>query len=162
MINVLTVRELAESYLAGGSGFLVDVRVSDGNTISILLDDDEGVSVEKCMTLSRHLESVLDRDAEDFSLDVSSPGLDLPLKLHRQYVKNIGRSVQLKITGSGKAEGKLTKATEDEITILVREKRRIEGRKAKEWVEDEQTYPLNALDWTKVQISFKGNEIDHY
>ena len=51
----------------------------------------------------------------------------------------------------------MTQATEEEITIVVREKRRIVGRKAKEWVEEEQTYPLNALDWTKVQISFKGN-----
>ncbi|MGB0196403.1 MAG: ribosome assembly cofactor RimP, partial [Flavobacteriales bacterium] len=76
MINANTVRELAEAYLAGGTGFLVDVRVSDGNAISILLDDDEGTSIEKCMALSRHLESMLDRDAEDFSLDVSSPGLD--------------------------------------------------------------------------------------
>ena len=157
MINANTVRELVESHLAGGTGFLVDVRVSDGNAISILLDDDEGTSIEKCMALSRHLESMLDRDAEDFSLDVSSPGLDQPLKLHRQYLKNIGRDVQLKITGAGKAEGKLTHATEEEITIVIREKRRIEGRKAKEWVEEEQTYPLNALDWTKVQISFKEN-----
>ena len=157
MINAHTVRELAESHLAGGTGFLVDVRVSDGNAISILLDDDEGTSIEKCMALSRHIESMLDRDAEDFSLDVSSPGLDQPLKLHRQYLKNIGRDVQLKITGAAKAEGKLTQATEEEITIVIREKRRIEGRKAKEWVEEEQTYPLNALDWTKVQISFKGN-----
>jgi len=157
MINANTVRELAETHLAGGTGFIVDVRVSDGNAISILLDDDEGISIEKCMALSRHLESMLDRDAEDFSLDVSSPGLDQPLKLHRQYLKNIGRDVQLKITGAGKAEGKLTQATEEDITIVIREKRRIEGRKAKEWVEEEQTYPLNALDWTKVQISFKGN-----
>ncbi|MAI23154.1 MAG: ribosome assembly cofactor RimP [Flavobacteriales bacterium] len=156
MINTDTVREIAEAHLLGGTGFLVDVRVRDGNVISILLDDDEGISIEKCMVLSRHLESMLDRDAEDFSLDVSSPGLDQPLKLHRQYLKNIGRTVQLKITGAGKAEGKLTKATEDEITIAIREKRRIEGRKAKEWVEEEQTYPLNALDWTKIQISFKG------
>lgn len=157
MINANTVRTLAENHLEGGTGFIVDVRVSEGNAISILLDDDEGTSIEKCISLSRHLESMLDRDAEDFSLDVSSPGLDQPLKMHRQYLKNIGRDVQLKITGAGKVEGKLTKATEEEVTIVIREKRRIEGRKAKEWVEEEQTYPLKDLDWTKVQISFKGN-----
>lgn len=157
MINANTVRTLAESHLEGGTGFIVDVRVSEGNAISILLDDDEGTSIEKCIALSRHLESMLDRDAEDFSLDVSSPGLDQPLKMLRQYVKNIGRDVQLKITGAGKVEGKLTRATDEEITIVIREKRRIEGRKAKEWVEEEQTYPLKELDWTKVQISFKGN-----
>jgi ribosome maturation factor RimP len=133
----------------------VDVRVSEGNAISILLDDDEGTSIAKCIALSRHLEDELDRDAEDFSLDVSSPGLDQPLKMHRQYQKNIGRDVQLKIREAGKVAGKLIAATEDEIIIQTREKRRIEGRKAKEWVEEDHAYALEALDWTKVQVSFK-------
>lgn len=134
---------------------MVDVRVSEGNAISILLDDDEGTSIAKCIALSRHLEDELDRDAEDFSLDVSSPGLDQPLKMHRQYQKNIGRDVQLKIRDAGKVAGKLIAATEDEIIIQTREKRRIEGRKAKEWVEEDHAYALEALDWTKVQVSFK-------
>jgi ribosome maturation factor RimP len=73
----------------------------------------------------------------------------------RQYTKNIGRDVQLKIQEAGKVEGKLIAATEDEIVIQTREKRRIEGRKAKEWVEEDQTYALEKLDWTKVQVSFK-------
>jgi len=120
-----------------------------------LLDDDEGTSIAKCIALSRHLEDELDRDAEDFSLDVSSPGLDQPLKMHRQYQKNIGRDVQLKIREAGKVVGKLIAATEDEIIIQTREKRRIEGRKAKEWVEEDHAYALEALDWTKVQVSFK-------
>ena len=134
---------------------MVDVRVSEGNAISILLDDDEGTSIAKCIALSRHLEDELDRDAEDFSLDVSSPGLDQPLKMHRQYQKNIGRDVQLKIRDAGKVAGKLIAATQDEIIIQTREKRRIEGRKAKEWVEEDNAYALEALDWTKVQVSFK-------
>ena len=83
----------------------MDVRVSEGNAISILLDDDEGTSIAKCIALSRHMEDELDRDAEDFSLDVSSPGLDQPLKMHRQYQKNIGRDVQLKIRDAGKVAG---------------------------------------------------------
>lgn len=157
MIQASHIESLAEAFLEGGTGFLVGVRVSEANAISILLDDDEGTSIEKCMALSRHLESELDRDAEDFSLDVSSPGLDQPLKMHRQYVKNLGRDVQLKVTGAGKVEGTLVRASEDSVTVLIREKRRIEGRKAKEWVEEELTYALSDLDWTKVQISFKGN-----
>lgn len=155
MIQEQHVRNLAKVYLEGGTGFVVDVRVSEGNAISILLDDDEGTSIAKCIALSRHLEDELDRDAEDFSLDVSSPGLDQPLKMHRQYQKNIGRDVQLKIREAGKVAGKLIAATEDEIIIQTREKRRIEGRKAKEWVEEDHAYALEALDWTKVQVSFK-------
>jgi ribosome maturation factor RimP len=155
VIQEQNVRDLAKAYLEGGTGFVVDVRVSEGNAISILLDDDEGTSIAKCIALSRHLEDELDRDAEDFSLDVSSPGLDQPLKMHRQYQKNIGRDVQLKIREAGKVAGKLIAATEDEIIIQIREKRRIEGRKAKEWVEEDHAYALEALDWTKVQVSFK-------
>ena len=65
------IRDLSKAYLEGGAGFVVDVRVSEGNAISILLDDDEGTSISKCIELSRHLEGELDRDLEDFSLDVS-------------------------------------------------------------------------------------------
>jgi ribosome maturation factor RimP len=149
------VRDLAEAHLEGSAGFVVDVRVREGNSISILLDDDEGTSIAKCIALSRYLEGELDRDAEDFSLDVSSPGLDQPLRMHRQYLKNIGRGVQLKITDAGKVEGKLIAASEHEIVIQTREKKRIEGRKAKAWVEEDHTYALENLDWTKVQVSVK-------
>ncbi len=109
------------------------------------------------MALSRHLEEALDRETEDFALDVSSPGLDQPLQMLRQYVKNIGRGVQLKVRDAGKVEGELVAATEENVTIKTREKQRIEGRKSKEWVEEETTYAFTDLDWTKVQISFKQN-----
>jgi|TARA_B100000767_G_scaffold51355_1_gene46724 ribosome maturation factor RimP len=155
VIQEKMIRDLSKAYLEGGAGFVVDVRVSEGNAISILLDDDEGTSISKCIELSRHLEGELDRDLEDFSLDVSSPGLDQPLKIHRQYLKNIGRDVQLKITEAGKVIGKLISATPEEIVIQTREKKRIEGRKAKEWVEEDHTYSLENLDWTKVQVLFK-------
>jgi ribosome maturation factor RimP len=107
------------------------------------------------MALSRYLESKLDRDAVDFSLDVSSPGLTEPLVLDRQYRKNIGRNVQVKPMGGSKVEGELTAVADGEIEITVREKRRIEGRKAKEWVEEKMRWQIQDLDWTKVTISFK-------
>jgi ribosome maturation factor RimP len=157
VIQASTIRQLAEAFLEGTSGFIVDIRVGESNAISILLDDDGATSITQCMALSRHLEDELDREAEDFGLDVSSPGLDQPLQLLRQYKKNIGRGVQLKIRDAGKVEGELVAAAEDSITIKTKEKQRIEGRKAKEWVEEEKTYALTELDWTKVQISFKQN-----
>ena len=155
LIQTSTIRQLAEAHLEGTSGFLVDVRVGERNTISILLDNDDSTNISQCMALSRHLEDALDRDVEDFSLDVSSPGLDQPLQLLRQYQKNIGRGVQLKLHNAGKVEGELCAVTESGVTIKMREKKRIEGRKAKEWVEDEKTFEFSELDWTKVQISFK-------
>lgn len=155
MITADTIRQLAEAHLEGTPGFLVDVRVAEGNQIRILLDHDASTSIEDCMALHRHLESELDRNVEDFSLDVSSPGLDQPLKLHRQYVKNIGRNVQVKPVEGAKAEGELVAVDESGITLKIREKRRIEGRKAKEWVEEEQVWPFEQIQSTKVVISFK-------
>lgn len=155
MITADTIRQLAEAHLEGTPGFLVDVRVGEGNQIRILLDHDASTSIEDCMALHRYLESELDRNVEDFSLDVSSPGLDQPLKLHRQYVKNIGRTVQVKPVEGTKVEGELMSVDEAGITVKIREKRRIEGRKAKEWVEEEQVWPFEQIQSTKVVISFK-------
>jgi len=155
MITASTIREIAESHLEGTPGFIVDVHVSEGNHIKVLLDHDVSTSIEDCMALHRHLESSLDRDAEDFSLDVSSPGLDQPLKMHRQYVKNIGRSVQVKPVEGPKVEGELARVDDDALTLKIREKRRIEGRKAKEWVEEEVVWPFTQIASTKVVISFK-------
>ncbi len=155
MITASTIREIAESHLEGTPGFIVDVHVSEGNHIKVLLDHDVSTSIEDCMALHRHIESSLDRDVEDFSLDVSSPGLDQPLKMHRQYVKNIGRSVQVKPVEGPKVEGELIRVDDDALTLKIREKRRIEGRKAKEWVEEEVVWPFTQIASTKVVISFK-------
>jgi ribosome maturation factor RimP len=155
MITASTIREIAESHLEGTPGFIVDVHVSEGNHIKVLLDHDVSTSIEDCMALHRHLESSLDRDVEDFSLDVSSPGLDQPLKMQRQYVKNIGRSVQVKPVEGPKVEGELVRVDDEAITLKIREKRRIDGRKAKEWVEEEQVWPFAQIASTKVVISFK-------
>ena len=133
----------------------MDVKVSDGNHIKVLLDNDSATSIEQCMALSRHLESLLDREQEDFRLDVSSPGLDMPLQLERQYLKNIGKQIIVKPTMGGKMEGELLSVDAKGLTFKTREKRRIEGRKAKEWVEEEHGFGFSELDYTKVMISFK-------
>lgn len=155
MITAQQIRDWADAFLEGTAGFLVDVHVGEANQIRVLLDNDVATSIEDCMALSRHLESMMDRDVEDFALDVSSPGLDQPLKLERQYRKNIGRTVQVKPTGAAKVEGELTAVEGEEIELTIREKRRIEGRKAKEWVEEQVRFRVPDLDWTKVTITFK-------
>ena len=91
---------------------------------------------------------------EDFALQVSSPGLNEPFKVARQYAKNIGRDLDVK-TGNGRIEGKLTNVSEAGITIINRTKERIEGRKAKEWVERVHEIPFSEIVETKIVISFK-------
>ena len=160
MIDVKTISALAEDFLDGTPGFLVDVQVSAGNVIRISLDNDNRTSIEDCMALSRHIEGSLDRDEEDFSLDVGSPGLDQPIKVLRQYRKLIGKQVMVLPNVGKKVEGELVSIEEVDggvksLVLKTREKKRIEGRKAKQWVEEEHSFNTCELEWTKVIISFK-------
>ena len=160
MIDTKTIRELADEFLEGTSGFIVDVKVASGNVIRVSLENDERTSIQDCMALSRHIEGSFDREEEDFSLDVGSPGLDQPLKVLRQYKKLIGQQVSVLPMVGKKLEGELVSVQEEAgeavgLVLNTREKKRIEGRKAKQWVEEEISFRTSDLEWTKVIISFK-------
>jgi ribosome maturation factor RimP len=135
--------------------FLVDVTVRQGNKIEVILDSDSGLTIERCTEVHRHILRELDRDVEDYSLDVSSPDISKPLKISRQFIKNIGRQVAVKMNDKSKISGELIKANDRNFTIRFEEKILPEGKKKKEKVirEIQIDYP-NMLE-TKVQISFK-------
>jgi len=88
MITTEQIEKLVAEKLENKDVFLVDIRIRHGNRISVFLDSDTGVNIKTCAELSRYIEFNLDRESEDFELEVSSAGLDQPLKLLRQYVKN--------------------------------------------------------------------------
>jgi len=160
VINARTVHQLANEFLDGGSGFVVDIKVASGNVIRIDLENDDRTSIEDCVALSRHIEGSFDREEEDFSLDVGSPGLDKPLKVLRQYLKLIGKQVSVNPKEGKKMEGELVNVEEENgevkgLVLKTREKKRIEGRKAKQWVEEEHRFQASDIEWTKVIISFK-------
>ncbi len=90
--------------------------------------------ITDCVKVSRLIEGSFEREVEDFSLQVSSPGLDQALKVARQYKKNVGRGMKISLLEGGSLEGVMTEVNENAIQITIREKRRIEGRKSKEWV----------------------------
>jgi len=96
--------------------FLIDLKISSDNTIIVVVDGDEGLTVKECMRISRHVEHNLDRETTDFSLEVGSPGLTEPLINSRQYKKNLGRKLTVK-TEKEKFEGELVKADDNEITL---------------------------------------------
>jgi ribosome maturation factor RimP len=155
MIAEKHIRELAEERLATFDGFIVELSVGAGNAIKLLIDADHSISISECMSVSRNIEHNLDREEEDFSLEVSSAGLDQPFKHIRQYKKNIGRSVKVLDNLDVTHEGELVKVDDNEFMIRSRKKERIEGRKAKQWVETEQVFNYNEVKQTKVVISFK-------
>lgn len=87
--------------------FLIDVKVLPGNKIEVFVDGDNGLGINDCVDLSRHIEKSLDREVEDFSLEVSSPGATQPLKLSRQYIKHVGRDFELKLNDGSVFTGTL-------------------------------------------------------
>jgi ribosome maturation factor RimP len=107
MIGKETVREIVEEYLRGSSIFLVDVRIGVSNRITVLADKNEGITIDECAGIHRHIESRLDREAEDYDLQVSSPGLDSPFIVIEQYFKNEGKKVEVTDTAGMKYSGTL-------------------------------------------------------
>ena len=96
--------------------FLIDFTISNDNSIKIIVDGDKGVKVEDCMFISRAIEHNLDREEQDFSLEVASAGAAAPLMNQRQYIKNIGRDLEV-LTNEGKIQGKLEEAGSEKITM---------------------------------------------
>ncbi|MVZ67079.1 ribosome assembly cofactor RimP [Sphingobacterium sp. DK4209] len=133
--------------------FIVSIRFLKSGVLEILLDGDNGIAIEDCVQVSRHVgfhleeENVIDKA---YRLEVSSPGIDTPLLLSRQYQKNIGRNVKVLMLDGAKREGKLLDAGETSFNLeeIVKEK----GKKAQS-VEVE--IPYNQIKETKVLISFK-------
>jgi ribosome maturation factor RimP len=117
MITEARVRSLIEKHLAAGEIFLVDLSVKPGNRISVFLDGDHGVTIDVCRELNHFLNESLDRDAEDYDLTVSSVGADRPLRLPRQFMKNIGRSLDLITRTGDKICGMVLKADDKGIEV---------------------------------------------
>ncbi len=143
------IEEKVIEFLGEGDLFLVEVKVSKNNNINIFIDGDNGVRIQDCIELSKKLEECLDRETEDFELNVSSFGLEEALQLQRQYVKNIGRSLQVE-TEETSVTGKLIEANEESFTIELNPK----GKKAKE-SEKTKIYKYSEIKTAKVVISFK-------
>ncbi len=136
--------------------YLVEVTIGSGNHISLEIDCmNGGVAIMDCMSVSRNVEHNLDREEEDFSLDVSSPGLDKPFKVHKQYLKNIGNNVKIVFNTHGSIEGKLLSVTDDGVVIETSEKVRLEKKKKKELVVKNHEIDFSEIKETKIEISFK-------
>lgn len=155
MITTQQIESLILEKLETDGVFIVDLKVSPSNKISVTLDSEQGIPVSYCVDISRMIEHNLDRDKEDFALEVSTAGLDQPLKLPRQYKKNIGRDVDV-ITGEDKKiTGKLTGVSENGFTVETQEKVKPEGKKKKELKITPHTFKFEDIKSVKVVVSFK-------
>ncbi len=148
---------ILESFVNGLIGndpeiFLVSLKIKAVNNIKIFLDADTGLSVDKCVKINRQLYRFIEETAMypegDFSLEVSSPGIEEPLKMHRQYQKNLGRDVEVVLNDASVKEGKLLDISEAEITIETTE------GKGKKQVIAQVVIPFENIKTTTVQIKF--------
>jgi ribosome maturation factor RimP len=132
--------------------FCVSFRMKPANDIELFLDGDNGLPIEKCVSFNRKLYKLIEESGMfpegDFSLEVSSPGIEEPLKLHRQYVKNIGRVIEVIFTDGSKKEGKLFSVAEADMILELTEGK---GKKA---VTQQLVIPFNNIKSTTVQIKF--------
>ena len=117
MIEQGEIETLLKEILEQTECFLVDIRVDKSNRITVQVDQDEGVNINDCVSISKALEEQLDRDTEDFALEVSSPGLDAPFKVTRQYFKNRGNKVRVVSEGGETFEGILKEVSDKGIEI---------------------------------------------
>ena len=134
--------------------FLIDFDVLDNNSIKVVIDGDNGVIVEDCMFVSRGIEHNLDREEEDFSLEVTSAGAATPLNHKRQYKKNIGRQIVIKAINNEKYEALLSEANEEGITIEWKTREPKPIGKGKVTVQKKATLTYNDIIEAKVKIKF--------
>ncbi|MBQ2025163.1 MAG: ribosome assembly cofactor RimP [Paludibacteraceae bacterium] len=149
MIDKSIVSQLVTEFLEGKDCFLVDVTVQPGNFIVVEIDSEVGVDIDTCCAISRHIEDNLDRDVEDYELEVGSTGLTAPFKVLRQYQKNVGNEVEV-LAGGKKMVGVLLQANQENFTIQVAKK--IKGQKQPVLEEIVLTYP--EVKYTKYNFKF--------
>ncbi len=149
------VKTLLDSFLESRTDlYLVDLKISPSNDIKVIIDGDQSVTLQDCLDASRAIENNLDREEEDFSLQVMSPGLTEPLKLKRQYNKNIDRKIKVELNDATEIEGKLISVDEDSITLLLKYRKKKDIGKGKVTVEEERKIPFSDIKKTLVKIKF--------
>jgi len=153
MINKEYISALIDEHLEGTDQFVVGLHIGTDNIISVYIDGDTGVTIDDCVSLSRAIEHQLDREEDDFSLNVSSAGIDQPFELLRQYVKNIGRPVVILLKDGSAKRGVLQAANEHEVVIA--EAKKNKNKKSKKIVAGEPVQILMAdIHQTKAIIIF--------
>lgn len=154
MIDKQKVEAIVEQWLMGKDYFLTDVQVSDDDRIVVEIDHKDGVWIDDCVELSQYIEAHLDREEEDYELEVGSAGIGQPFKVRQQYLNHVGDEVEVLTLDGSKYSGVLQEAGEDEIVVTVMVKMRLEGQKRPKMVEQAITLPMAELKEVKAVIKF--------
>lgn len=155
MITSKQILELVEEKLSGSASYIVDVNVKAGNKIIVSIDNNNGISIGECAEVSRHITGNLDREVEDFELQVSSPGIDQPFKILQQYLKHLDKQVQVLTKEGKKHVGKLISADEQGIVIEEKYQEKIKANKAKQLIINNLHLTFDKIKETKIVLLFK-------
>ncbi|AZA78958.1 ribosome assembly cofactor RimP [Chryseobacterium sp. G0186] len=134
--------------------FLIDLKFSTGDDITVILDGDNGVTLQDCLDASRAVEFNMDREEHDFSLQVMSAGLSEPLSTPRQFKKNLGREIEVMLEDSSKIEGELSKVDDEKITLILRYRKPKDIGKGKVDAEEEKEISYSEIKKALVVIKF--------
>ncbi len=155
MIKKDIVENIVAEWLEGKEYFLVDIEISSDNKIVVEIDHADGVWIEDCVELSKFIESRLDRDEEDYELEVGSAGLGQPFKVLRQYLNFIGKEVEVLDADGKKYRGVLKSVDGESFIVSVNEKVKVEGKKRPVAMDVDHTFNMKEVKYTKYLISFK-------
>ena len=155
MIEKSIVKNLVEEWLEGKDYFLVSIEISQDNKIVVEIDHADGVWIEDCVELSRHIEEHLDREKEDFELEVGSAGLGQPFKVVQQYLNYLGKEVEVLDADGKKTKGILKSVDGNDFTVTTQQKMKLEGKKRPELVDVDMNFQMDKVKYTKYIISFK-------
>ena len=155
MIDKNVVKKFVEEWLVGKEYFLVDITVSPDDKITVEIDHADGVYINDCVELSKYIEDHLDREEEDYELEVGSAGLGQPFKVEQQYHNYIGEPVEVLTADGKKVKGVLKSVEGRDFTVAVSEKVKVEGKKRPVLMDVDHQYNMDNVKYTKYLISFK-------
>ncbi len=154
MITKEQILDIITEKIEADDCFIVEVKVSASNKISVTVDSLNGISIDYCIQISRLIESSFDRDEEDFELEVSTPGLGQALRVLNQYKKNIGRDVEVTPLETAPFKGKLIEVSEDSFTVEEEKLVKVEGKKKKDLKVFKHNYKFDQVKSVKIIVSF--------
>ncbi|MBR2162847.1 MAG: ribosome assembly cofactor RimP [Bacteroidales bacterium] len=154
-MNVSDIIDAINGEIVARGCFIVEVSVSKDNDIIITIESEKGkIELEDCVSLSRYFETKFDREVEDYSLTVSSAGLDQPFKVRQQFVKALGTKVEVSLKGGRKLVAELVETDEDSIVLKYSAKEAVEGKKKKEIVEHVDRFAMDQVNAVRPFIEF--------
>ena len=154
-MNVSEIKDALQGELVARGCFLVDVSVSKDNDIVVTIESEEGkIELDDCVALSRYFETQFDREKEDYSLTMTSAGLDQPFKVLKQFVKAVGTKVEVQLKGGKKMVALLEAADEESVTLKYSVKEAVEGKKKKELVEHVDRFTMDQVNGVRPFIEF--------